>query len=98
MTRPRLKLVDSSASSGSAPNACAIGLVTGHVRTSNGPPPMKLVAVVEYNCCANDGARNPLLMEPRRDRKGVLEGRSVAVGVDRGGRRRVKKTNEKTKE
>ena len=55
-----LKLVDSSARSGSAPSAIAAGLLTRKVTMSNGTPPMKLVAVDWKYCCCSDGARNPV--------------------------------------
>jgi hypothetical protein len=62
---PALRLRFFSGLSGEAPRRCAMSDATGAVFTSNGTPPMKLVAVAEKNDCWSDGARKPVLAAPR---------------------------------
>ncbi len=71
------------ASSGFAPKAIATGSFTGNVAMSNGRPPMKLVEVVEKNCCCNDGALKPFDTEAaqRELRDEVITQRQLAGDI-----------------
>ena len=68
-TRPPLKFTESSGFSGWAPRACAIGLSTRAVRTSNGwKTPLtfrKFVETVEKYDWPSEGARKPVEPAPR---------------------------------
>ena len=54
--------------SGLAPSAPASFEFAGNVLMSNGTPPTKFVAVDEKYSCISDGARNPVLADPRSAR------------------------------
>jgi len=68
-TTPAPALRDVSGLSGAAPSARAAGDATGSVSDSTGTRPCprsrKFVAVDEKKDCPSDGARKPVLSEPR---------------------------------
>ena len=62
---PKVKLVDFSSFSFGMPAALATTPPFGASTTSFGTPPMKSVKVVDRWLCCSDGARKPVLAEPR---------------------------------
>ena len=72
---------DSSGFKSSAPSARACGLLTGNVPTSKGcSSPFtarKFVLIAEKYDCASDGARKPVLAEPRTMNRGCTSRRAV---------------------
>src|SRR5204862_6676449 len=72
VAKPKPRFRDFSALSGLAPNAAASGVFAGKVLMSNGTPLTKFVAVEEKNSCMSDGARNPVLTEPRSAKLGTI--------------------------
>ena len=62
---PSVKLVDFSSFNFGMPAALATTPPLGASTTSFGTPPMKSVKVVDKWLCCSDGARKPVLAEPR---------------------------------
>jgi hypothetical protein len=62
------KFRDVSALSGEEPSASASGDEAVNVLMSNGTPATKLVAVEENHSCISEGARKPVLTDPRSAR------------------------------
>src|SRR3546814_16040606 len=56
-----------------------------------------LVQIVDGRRCAETVDAETKAIAARRDRKSVVEGKSVSVRVDIGGRRNIKKKNKNTK-
>ena len=82
-TTPALACREFSGLSGTAPSTCAGAESTGSVSDSTGTSPCprfrKLVAVDEKNDCPSDGARKPVLSEPRTTKRGSGCTRAVSL-------------------
>ena len=80
---PAVRCRECSGLSGTAPRTCAAGELTGSVSDSTGTSPCprfrKLVAVDEKNDCPSDGARKPVLTEPRTMKRGSICTRAVTL-------------------
>src|SRR3546814_12447343 len=94
--------MDSLTSAPERPKRSAVARTCSALTQSSSKPPVNIaVRPVNRGSTGVVGSSNPgrlPVSEPKKDRKSVVEGKSVSVRVDIGGRRSIKKKHQINKE